>query len=565
MIKKITLQYGSESENKTLKFDPSSVTVFVGPNNSGKSLLLREIETFCSGGLSGNLNILSKVDVHLPTDKELSQNIKTMERPFDSNESHRSGAIKYGRFHSTKGFVVFRGFDIQTLCHWKNSPEDFTMFMRHYISMYVSHFGGKERFDLVKKVPFFNLKFLPPNSLSCLFQDNNKRTKVRSLIHKAFDKYFVIDPTSMTELEIRLSDIEPSSEDIERNWTKQSVQFHKKAKSITDFSDGVQAFTGLIMTVIAGEEKIILLDEPEAFLHPSLTNLLGEELSTLMSKREGNLIVATHSPFFIMGCLQSGKNLNIIRLTYNGTHSTVRLLEPDKVKELFKNPLLRSIGVLQSLFYSAVIVTEGDTDRAFYNEINERMLAQSNSDDGVANALFLNAQNKQTIWNIVAPLRNMGIPAVGIVDIDFIKDGGQNFTNLLNASGIPSVMHDSLSTTRSKLSKNFDSLKTKTGKDMKNGGVLLLEKDEEEMAENFLNDLANYGVFVVANGELESWLKNLNCTGYKANWLIQIFEKIGSDPENSEYITPNEGDVWGFLRSISKWVNDPNRKGMKNL
>ena len=86
-----------------------------------------------------------------------------------------------------------------------------------------------------------------------------------------------------------------------------------------------------------------------------------------------------------------------------------------------RNPLLRSIGVLSGLFYEAVVVTESDTDRAFYQEINERLLAESD-ERGVANCLFLNAQNKQTVWDIVQPLRELGIPAVGVVDVDVTTD-----------------------------------------------------------------------------------------------------------------------------------------------
>ncbi|MFK5284037.1 hypothetical protein ACI3PL_31110, partial [Lacticaseibacillus paracasei] len=69
---------------------------------------------------------------------------------------------------------------------------------------------------------------------------------------------------------MRFSDVAPPSPEIERNWGEDSVEFHKKAKHILEYSDGVQAFTGLVMTVIAGEEKIMLVDEPDAFLHPPL-------------------------------------------------------------------------------------------------------------------------------------------------------------------------------------------------------------------------------------------------------------------------------------------------------
>lgn len=87
-----------------------------------------------------------------------------------------------------------------------------------------------------------------------------------------------------------------------------------------------------------------------------------------------------------------------------------------------QNPLLRSIGVFNALFYNAVVVTEADADRAFYQEINERLLKEKDP-RGIEGCLFLNAQNKQTVWDIVKPLRDLGIPAVGIVDIDVIKEG----------------------------------------------------------------------------------------------------------------------------------------------
>jgi hypothetical protein len=75
------------------------------------------------------------------------------------------------------------------------------------------------------------------------------------------------------------------------------------------------------------------------------------------------------------------------------------------------------------LFFEAVIVCEADSDRAFYQEINERLLAEFDN-RGMNNCLFINAQNKQTVWDIVKPLRELGIPTIGIVDIDVLKEGG---------------------------------------------------------------------------------------------------------------------------------------------
>ena len=207
-------------------------------------------------------------------------------------------------------------------------------------------------------------------------------------------------------LRIRLSSRPPSDESEEKGWNSVSKSFHSAATLISDASDGVKAFVGMLTTLIAGDPKVILIDEPEAFLHPSLCARLGKEITSALTGTNRRLFVATHSASFLMGCVHSGAEINIVRLTYDYTNATARLLAKDKLTPLMRNPLLRSIGVLDALFYNTVIVTEADADRAFYQEINERLLFAKDS-RGIEGCLFLNAQNKQTIWDIVRPLREL--------------------------------------------------------------------------------------------------------------------------------------------------------------
>ena len=131
-----------------------------------------------------------------------------------------------------------------------------------------------------------------------------------------------------------------------------------------------------------------------------------------------------------MGCIQSGAPINIVRLTYRDNVATARLLASQELLTLMRNPLLRSTRVLDGLFYEFVVVTEADADRAFYQEVNERLL-KLKPEWGIPNCLFLNAQNKQTVPTVLKPLRNLGIPAVGIVDVDVLKDGGTAWTTFL--------------------------------------------------------------------------------------------------------------------------------------
>src|SRR5690349_13404588 len=50
MISTIELKFGSKINSKDLEFNPTHITVFVGPNNSGKSIALKEIVHYAQTG-----------------------------------------------------------------------------------------------------------------------------------------------------------------------------------------------------------------------------------------------------------------------------------------------------------------------------------------------------------------------------------------------------------------------------------------------------------------------------------------------------------------------------------
>jgi hypothetical protein len=329
----------------------------------------------------------------------------------------------------------------------------------------------------------------------------------------------------------------------ERNIHAAGVAFHRTATPIEETSDGVKAFAGIIIELIAGDPRILLIDEPEAFLHPSLASKLGYEIARAAVQSDKRVFASTHSPQFVMGCIQSGAPTNIIRLTYRSKIATARVLPSAEILELMRNPLLRSTGVLNGLFYEHVIVTESDADRAFYQEINERLLRYK-PEWGIPNCLFLNSQGKHTLSTIMQPLRKLGIPTAAIVDVDVLKDTGAQWSKLMDGANIPQTSRQSLATLRTAIKAAIDA----TGQDMKRDGGI--------------GQLSEYGVFAVPGGELESWLKVLSAHGHGPPWLIDIFERIGEDPNGSTYVKPTNGDVWEFLSMVRAWLIDPNRKGI---
>ncbi|MCR9509373.1 AAA family ATPase [Vibrio parahaemolyticus] len=554
MIKNIKLKFGRADGLQQESIEAMPITVFVGPNNSGKSKILSEIQQFCANG-SKNVNnvIIENIELEgIPEDSitEKIENVTLKPNPGEAQHPNHIFVGKRGqRLHVQE--QQFRNALV--------NPNDQPM---HTCSWYLSYntliLNGNNRINLIQQQQAGNLQQPAQSSFQVLFRDDKKRKEVRRIIYDAFGQYLVIDPTDMGKLNLRLSKREPENPMEERGIHQEAVDFHSEAMPIALASDGVKAFTGMITEMIAGDPSVLLMDEPEAFLHPSLSFKLGKEVAGIMSESHKRLFVSTHSPNFVMGCIQSGAPVNIVRLTYRNQVATARILPNTDILKLMRNPLLRSTGVLSGLFYEFVIVTESDADRAFYQEINDRLLKYSNG-KGIPNCLFLHAQNKQTVKTIIKPLRELGIPVAGIVDIDILKEGGSVWTSFLDSGSIPEIERNPLAQTRQALKSKFDT----TGKNMKrDGGVNLLEGEDKEALENLFDKLADYGLFVVPNGELESWLSQLNASGHGPNWLVEIFEKMGEDPASDDYLKPTEGDVWSFIEKIALWFENPRRKGI---
>jgi hypothetical protein len=386
-----------------------------------------------------------------------------------------------------------------------------------------------------------------------LFQNESARRNVRKFVYEAFRLYFTIDQLSADSLRIRLSRREPDEN--EQHWSQAARDFHGDAVHIKNASDGVQAFVGIICAALSGDYRAILIDEPEAFLHPPLARKLGYQLTTSL-RPGGSLMASTHSPDFLIGCLQASPHVRVIRLEYNSGRSKGTIVDANELRKLFNTPLLRSANVISGMFHDGVVVTESDNDRSFYAEIYHRLTEHQ---DGAPSILFVNAQNKQTIRKIMGPLRDLGVPAAAIVDIDIIKEGGSNWTGWLDAAQIPSASRLSLGQHRSVIHELF----LARGKEPKSGGIAQLDGDDRISGAEFLDRLDHYGIFTVREGELEAWLPHLGITSKKSAWTVEMLNALGSDPNSPDYVRPTDGDVWGFMRRIARWVSDSQRKGTR--
>lgn len=554
MLSSIEFKFGSAvGQPPLILTGRPSVTIFVGPNNSGKSQTLREIGNFFTSGQNSGGKIIQDLIFNNYSHDDASIELeKIIQEPHFGETVHPSHVIinhRNGRVQVQKD---------QFLLSLTNPNSRATghsnLFANWYASNFILALDGPSRINLVNSQHRGDLKS-PQTPFARLLVDDARRTALRHLIYDATGMHFVLDASVGDQLNIRFGDFEPPSE---RSLEEETLDYMREARSIEQVSDGVKAFTGILLQLHVGQPKVITVDEPEAFLHPTLAFTLGKELAKGAVGEGKQIFASTHSAQFLMGAISSGAEVNIVRLTYKNDFGTARLLLSDELRSLMQDPLLRSVGVLEGLFFDGVLVGEANADRAFYQEVNERLLAEGDT-RGAPRTLFLNADNKQTIPRIVAPLRKLGIPTAGVVDIDVLKDAGTDWSRHLKAIGIPESEHDAYAIRRQKALKALQTLDT----DFKRGGGIdLLNPTDREMAENLLSDLGRYGLFVVPRGEVENWLTQLNVERSKQKWLRSIFEKMGSDPNCEAYVRPGPGDVWDFLGAVSSWMKDLKRRGI---
>ena len=557
LIKKISLKFGAGEGLESLHLEPSGITLFVGPNNSGKSLILREIEKFCATHNKVSNHVLSDIEFALPQKEVVLKDLESKRTEPNKDENVPDGSIVVHRINTYQGLKQREIVPLSQISHWMDSS-NIGALTRYYISLLTVRLDGATRTTLLNPANRGDLLVSPTNILSALWVDSKSRKKIRDLTKEAFGTFFTIDALNGAQLRARLAKRAPTDESEEQSLDQRSRDYHKESIEITEASDGVKAFTGMISTILGQNCKIPLIDEPEAFLHPPLAKRLGKELAENSATRDACAFIATHSADFLMGCVAGSPEVNIIRLTYKGGKPTARLLKHERLQEIIKSPLMRSTGVLSALFHEGAVVCEGDSDRALYQEINDRIA--SIEKNNYSEALFINAHSKQSTSKIAGPLREMGIPAAVIVDFDILKKN-EEFRNILNELNIPSTLVSGWCQQKALISQHC----IDNNIDWKKRGLLdVKDKDINLSLNTLLKSLSEFGIFVVPNGELESWLTNIGVepTNNKKYWLLNVFDKLGGDPDSAGYISPSNNDIWEFVRNIATWINNPSRNGV---
>ncbi|SNS87801.1 AAA ATPase domain-containing protein [[Luteovulum] sphaeroides subsp. megalophilum] len=169
----------------------------------------------------------------------------------------------------------------------------------------------------------------------------------------------------------------------------------------------------------AGRTTLLLIDEPELYLHPQAIEVVRAALSRLAG--EGyQIIITTHSANMI--ARSDAKNALLIRRNVaDGTTCYPRM--KDVVEEAIADADHQSEALFalsnsnRVLFSERVVIIEGKTERTIFPAIFDNIFGVTPGEDKIG---FVDIGGVNNVPDTMRILRAMGLPCKAVVDLDFV-------------------------------------------------------------------------------------------------------------------------------------------------
>ncbi|THD69625.1 hypothetical protein E7Z59_04670 [Robertkochia marina] len=538
------------------RIELGKISVLVGANNVGKSQTLRDIQGRMQEGLASKFVLLEHINFEKPDSfDDLLSALKVSDSP-----RHIGNKIIVG---INKNLTEQDSFELN-YDHSKNrfeQEENLDWILGNIAKFKVSHLDSSTRLNLIKTTHSFNPDSEDPtNILQNLFLNKKNEELLRLAFNEAFSMQIMLDYSGLKDFCLRVAKEFPEIPEDPRKAYLITKDFNK----IDNQGDGFRSFVGIVLSLLFSKDRIVLLDEPEAFLHPAQARYLGKWIADNSDKLSGQLIVSTHNSNFLSGLLQSDKLVDIYRLNRVDDVTTFQLIPPDATENLSKSPMLSSQRVLEAIFHKAVIVCEADADRIVYQTVSA--LHHNNQE-----ILFVYSHNKQTLKDVASLLIATKIPVGVISDIDILNDE-TDFKNLYEAV-TKSVTPPDLLASRKEIAESVDNsseekalenlkeniaefyqqlndnehsfggargalnrIRKATSKWSlpKKNGVEGFSEEIKPKVNQIIEELNEKNIFILPVGELEGWMEL--GTSRKNKWIVLALNEIFDKKTSKELV-----------------------------
>lgn len=611
LIEKLCIKNEQDHEDIKCK----KINIFVGPNNSGKSLLLNEILSF---GTDQETKRIQNIELN---NDLIKQNIKKIpdtdkieffgiELEIDDKDLlHKDYAYYKFNTSPSNGVVDFDSHQRNVERNVKKShiPKKFFLepenqIYKRYVMSFVSNRLTSSINNIILSSKYASSKMaIEKNILGYIIYNKEVKEEIRKYIKEGIGNYITFN-TNGSSIEIYLIDSEnyknislDEKENLENDSTVKTPDILQKykAKKIDDMSDGFKNYINFIIISVfySKQSYLIFVDEPEISLHPSFAKTLGRQLREIFLKQGSptQLFISTHSSKFIEGLVEdfTEKNtINVIRPNYYNNKQSLHFVEYDNLIKCYKDTVLRTNNFLEGFFYDFIILVEGKNDIIIYKNIFNKIGSSNLS------VLFMEVNGKDRILHHKELLEKIGLTVFVIIDFDGIKDCKLNFKNITH-SDIQKFLflkdpESNIDFVRYRYKNDIKELDLDKNKYKKFENLLKLDNDESNEKAQIKKKGINYfieknnteameklsiyiekcsqqhNIFFVPVGEVEGWFKNLKnkraCSvtnkSSMLDYLIENLDRLNADSYNT--YTDNKGNeinIESFLKNIIKTFN----------
>lgn len=495
--------------------DLTDLTVLVGPNNAGKSQTLSDIgDIMKSGRDDHDAVILDGVRYSDEGEfKDVIEEIPIHEDP-ENDQVHLVGSESNISMSSDNWRQLKQPGTVQ---------EATSSYKRRISAVLFSHINARSRLEIATHTPNEGNRYNPTTIMESLyFSDEEVLETIGNAFRETFNKDILFDYSSGSSLQFVVGDEITDPPDRPAELGKFIEE--NALTPLDNEGDGYISFVGVISSMLLSRGRVLLLDEPAAFLHPPQARVLGRWVAKQANMISGQVIISTHNSDFLSGLLQGGGEVQIYRLNRPAGDTHFHEMSPRTTQKLSEEPLLSSQRVIRSVFHEGVVVCEGGEDRSVY-----RAVAVNEHDE--QDVLFIDALGKYSVKKIIEPLADSEIPIASIVDFDIFNDRDELRKLLTSSPKIGKYEEiEHILATREEMAKEVDQ-----SEEWKKG-IKIFSPKIQDQARDVLDELKGYGIFVVPHGPVESWMTPDLGSQTWVEATLQEIDEGRCDPELSDFI-----------------------------
>ena len=398
----VTIESITFSDGTTISLEPTDVVVLVGPNNTGKSVALRELEGNIQNSFRGTVITETKF-----------QRTGTLKELLAYLTHHTKEDIR-------QGYRMRIGYQVSILedhidSYWSRNDgiHDLSRF-------FCKRLQTEPRIKDSDPAPAISvLADSASHPIQLLYSDDELEGRINGYFRQAFGEDLIVYRLGGSEFPLLVGESPPLQDGEDRISNSYLERLRDSTVPLKEQGDGMRSFASVVLHLLAPiTPSILILDEPEAFLHPPQAKLLGELIAKERSSR-AQLFVATHSPDVLNGLLSvAPDHLRVLRIRREGNVNHVKELDKQRAKGISSDPLMKYSSVMSGVFHERVIICESDADCMFYSSLLD--LSEINA-GRQPDVFFVHANGKDRMSKLAKAMTDLDVPVDVIADIDILN------------------------------------------------------------------------------------------------------------------------------------------------